>query len=287
MDMMNSGGFSLIKLLILMGVTATFGSVDQRRANLVPLDTFFGNNYKLEKTLSREQFTERNRAGVDYRERDTPIKQQWNGTCTAFGGVAGIENLLGGKVELSERDAWSRYHEYSVYSFVDALKGAYICDEKNWKQDAESMPIGCATNRYWGLTDVDYLGSDIDAALDALDAGSVVYLGLNTPEDMLACSSYINPETDFSDGGHAVLIVGYDPQQEHFIIKNSWGEECGDYGYQYLPFSVCQRKEGYCFMWDFQKAESIKPQYKYVTTCKRLWWTLWLKKKCTTKKVKI
>jgi C1A family cysteine protease len=39
-------------------------------------------------------------------------------------------------------------------------------------------------------------------------------------------------------GGHAVTAVGYDLEQEHFIVRNSWGVEWGDAGYFYMPFAV-------------------------------------------------
>lgn len=38
-------------------------------------------------------------------------------------------------------------------------------------------------------------------------------------------------------GGHALLLVGYDNEQEYFTFRNSWGEEWGDGGYGYLPYS--------------------------------------------------
>lgn len=37
-------------------------------------------------------------------------------------------------------------------------------------------------------------------------------------------------------GGHAMAIVGYDDDKEHFIIRNSWGKEWGDQGYTYFPY---------------------------------------------------
>ena len=37
-------------------------------------------------------------------------------------------------------------------------------------------------------------------------------------------------------GGHAMTIVGYDDNNEHFIIRNSWGSFWGDKGYCYFPY---------------------------------------------------
>lgn len=38
-------------------------------------------------------------------------------------------------------------------------------------------------------------------------------------------------------GGHAVFCVGYDDNQQHFIVRNSWGEEWGDEGHFYMPYA--------------------------------------------------
>ncbi|UJR17890.1 hypothetical protein I4U23_004789 [Adineta vaga] len=35
---------------------------------------------------------------------------------------------------------------------------------------------------------------------------------------------------------HTVVIVGYDRQTRHFIVRNSWGSNWGDRGYFYMPY---------------------------------------------------
>jgi len=40
------------------------------------------------------------------------------------------------------------------------------------------------------------------------------------------------------EGGHAMLIVGYDNPARVFIVRNSWGESWGDHGYCYIPYDV-------------------------------------------------
>ncbi len=39
-------------------------------------------------------------------------------------------------------------------------------------------------------------------------------------------------------GGHAMLLVGYDNPARVFIVRNSWGETWGDHGYCYIPYDV-------------------------------------------------
>lgn len=38
-------------------------------------------------------------------------------------------------------------------------------------------------------------------------------------------------------GAHAMLAVGYDDGHQHFIVRNSFGEEWGDNGYGYFPYT--------------------------------------------------
>lgn len=38
-------------------------------------------------------------------------------------------------------------------------------------------------------------------------------------------------------GGHAVLLVGYNDDEEYFIVKNSWGEGWGEGGYFRIDYS--------------------------------------------------
>lgn len=45
-----------------------------------------------------------------------------------------------------------------------------------------------------------------------------------------------NTQTETCQGGHAVLICGYDRNRRLFLVRNSWGEDWGDGGYFWLPF---------------------------------------------------
>lgn len=41
---------------------------------------------------------------------------------------------------------------------------------------------------------------------------------------------------DVMQGGHAMLACGYNDDTKMFVIRNSWGVNCGDRGYYYLPY---------------------------------------------------
>jgi hypothetical protein len=39
-------------------------------------------------------------------------------------------------------------------------------------------------------------------------------------------------------GGHSVVVVGYDEEEEFFIVKNSWGEDWGENGYFRISYNA-------------------------------------------------
>jgi len=58
-----------------------------------------------------------------------------------------------------------------------------------------------------------------------------------------AADGHIKPP-DANDtilGGHAVLAVGYNDNDNALIIRNSWGEDWGDHGYGYLDYEYISR----------------------------------------------
>ncbi|MGK5082137.1 C1 family peptidase [Bdellovibrionota bacterium FG-1] len=109
------------------------------------------------------------------------------------------------------------------------------------------------------LSRIPTLGS-VDEALAALNRGNPVYVGLRVPAGMGRHESVICSDSAWTKGGHAVAIVGYhlDPKIKsggYFIIKNSWGPQAGDQGYQYMSFDICQkevRPDMYCMFWEVQ-----------------------------------
>jgi len=200
---------------------------------------------------------------VDLRYRDTPVKEQHAPTCTAFGAAAAIENLLGGSTELSEQHIWSKYRRYSVYSAVNAITQTGAVEEEWWPQDTSNPRRGYLDQTWYRLANVTALEDDTTEALKALEAGYPVYIGMGVPKDMADGLAVIRPETKMTKGGHAVIIVGYRlddsvPGGGYFLIKNSWGTDNGENGYQWMPIGLCQRSGMYCVMWAFKAVSPEK-----------------------------
>lgn len=89
---------------------------------------------------------------------------------------------------------------------------------------------------------LDARGAPSASALEAtLSQGFCVEFGFSVPENFveLVGKTGVMPKitrgTRF-DGGHAVLLVGYDSQRRLFEVRNSWGEGWGDKGYFWMPY---------------------------------------------------
>jgi len=199
-------------------------------------------------------------SSADLRNRDSNIKDQVGPICTAYAGNAGVENLLGYKSpDFSEDYTFSLYGVYSVDEYANNVPGKNLALADMWPRGGKKQKPFATTNNK--LLKIDYLGDGEIAKMKAsLRAGHPVYLGLEVPADMASCLASVRPTTKVTSGGHAVLIVGYKDDASnpklgggYFTIKNSWSEGCGDHGYQYIPYSYCEKS--YCYMYEMSQAQ--------------------------------
>lgn len=270
----------------------------KRESNLIPDKVFLNDMPSQIKSFTREEITAADPDQVDLRYRDTKVKSQDNGKCTAFAGVAAMENMLNAsspRHELSAWHAWSFYRQYSSSAFIKAATKNRVGDEKDYPQYGKSK---ASLKPHALITKQTYISDDTTAMVKALGKGQVVYLAMKTPKSMLKCDKVISPYSAASSGGHALLISGYyldSDKKPVAIIKNSWGAKCGDNGYQYLPMSLCFKKGYYCSMWAIEEVNSnlaisnvdpvdVTPTPEIPKTkkvCRRVWYKPWVKV-CTT-----
>ena len=265
----------------------------ERELNLIPDEDFLKDVPSIPKEFTTDEIPTDAPYSVDLRYRDTPVKSQWNGTCTVFGGVASIENLMNrdGVIEgldLSEPHGWSHYKQYSSVAFLKAHTNV----EKNRIGDEVDYPkygkAGKNLTPHTMITKHTYVGDSPRAVVEALwKRENPLYLALKTPKQMLSCRDVISGGTH-ANGGHAVAIVGYKILDGRVlaIIKNSWGDDCGDNGYQYMDLALCRKKGFYCNIWEIEEVDTIgepKPNTdtsKFKQVCKRIWYKFG-KKECT------
>lgn len=202
---------------------------------------------------------------VDLRDNVTwpPVYDQgWLGSCVAHVVAAAIEyEQRRRKASKSLRFMPSRlFLYYGAREFIgmadvdsgcyirDALKVAYNVGaprETGWKYLIEKFTTKppkrmYTSGQYHKITEyrrVSNYVSEIKAALAdgyPVTAGVAVFNSFyNDPMGNIP-----HPGTnEYMEGGHAILLVGYDDTTQRFIFRNSWGEEWGDKGYGTIPYS--------------------------------------------------
>jgi C1A family cysteine protease len=264
-----------------------------RLSRLIPLNEFFPvdslKEFKAKKLEKGNPAMYAPRMEVDMREKDTAIKDQDNGKCTAFAGAAAMESTIGDKKVLSSWDAWVKYGVYSCDSFMKALSKSSnkICNEVYYPQYGKrSAKCGQTAHAYIG--DSTYLGNDINEIVRSLNEGHLVYFGMSTPNDTVKCKAVVNPRNGFANGGHAMVMVGYYtdtamPNEIVAIVRNSWGTDCGDNGYFYMPLSIIKKAGAYFGAWEIKKVVSDVnpvdpnpiPDDPKCIAWKRVWYAPW------------
>lgn len=204
---------------------------------------------------------------VDLRPYCSPIENQGSlGSCTGHGTVGAMEWLLNKLgipfVDLSRLFAYYIGRMPIFQTRVDS--GAFIRDvikmlakygvplESSWAY-VESRFADRPPNAVFReaacrkVTSYERLRG-LDEILDCLagpngDDGMPVVFGFDVPSDfmsdavaMTGLAPAITSKTQFV-GGHCVLAVGYDEDEQVLIFRNSWGEQWGFGGYGRLPFS--------------------------------------------------
>jgi len=198
----------------------------------------------------------------DLRQGCSPIEdQEALGSCTANALVGALEflELKAGAPFTDLSRLFVYYNERVIEATVDVDSGAYLRD--GIKTLAKQ---GVCTEESWPYVISDFTNEPTAACYQEA-VGHVIsdYHRLNTVDEMRAClnegfpfvfgfSVYAAFESkaveksgvldlpDYSreafKGGHAVLAVGYDDDEERFWVRNSWGKKWGQDGYFSMPY---------------------------------------------------
>ena len=194
----------------------------------------------------------------------SPVKDQKKcGSCWAFAMTAGLESnvllkrsALGGDVDLSEQVLVScsgigscnggtldadylqktglppeRYYPYT------ATDGDCASAQDGWEKEASK--IGS-----WGS--VPQKLASIKSALakyGPLPTAFYVYEDFKNYKS--GVYSYVSGK---KLGGHAVLLVGYNDDEQYFIVKNSWSGKWGEDGYFKIAYSEMDNKVNFGLM---------------------------------------
>ena len=201
---------------------------------------------------------------VDLRLFCSPIEDQETiGSCTAQALVANIE-LLRIKNENKPFEDLSRlflYYETRKLEFsinqdsgamlrtgIKALNNTGVCPESLWpyyvskfrKKPTPKCYEEAIKRRIVSYHRILSLGEMLNCLTEGYPFvfGFSMYSGF----DKVAKTGVAEmpKKSEYSNGGHAVMAVGFDKKKEVFIVRNSWGIKWGDKGYFTMPFEYLE-----------------------------------------------
>jgi len=283
----------------------------KKKRLLVDLNDFFPKSLREEeKGGFRVQEEACDIPNIDLRYCDTPIRRQIRGWCTAHSGAAWWENIICHQnknkkpAKLSTTDLFKQYNKYSSHALVNTWQKPEhkVCDEKYCPIKDNNTSEACKPKKHAYMGKILYLGRD-GAALckvySALKENQSIYLAMRVMDGLTRGHAVVPPGTLMTNGGHAMVIVGTKKDSEfcgggYAILKNSWGTQNGDSGYNYMPLCEFERSDGYAYFWKGTKAIStnIKPpncrwvKKKYKKCFPGKGWLCWFKW-TKTKRVKV
>lgn len=201
---------------------------------------------------------------LDLRRFDGPIESQFGGTCSAFATAAAMDNVLrqkGVNKQVSERHLWSTYGVYDAWYAVEAAKKYPLTEDQYWPVNGsrKSNYMDYASLRITQAREFEY---EWKPALQAMGRdGKPLVLAIQVPSDLANCRVDVRATSSRTSGQHVIEAVGYQLDDSvagggYFIVKNSWGTDCGEKGYHYYPFQLCERSDLYCYAIEVIDVES-------------------------------
>ena len=199
---------------------------------------------------------------VDLRSQCPPVYDQGQlGSCTgnAIAGAIEFERLKQKLKDFVPSRLFIYYNERALEGTVASDAGAQIRDgmkvvakqgappESDWPYDitkfSEKPPAIAFTdggkNRVTSYQRVNRILNQFKGCLASgypFVLGFTVYDAFESAQVAQTGQLQMPQPGEAVQGGHAVLAVGYDDQQQVFIIRNSWGPDWGMKGYFTMPY---------------------------------------------------
>jgi hypothetical protein len=237
------------------GLQLSKGVLETPKPFYLPIDQIIPKKKRLAVKMIKEMGDAGPDRIVDFSNFDGPIITQYRGDCTAQGLSNTADNILRRNSYdlpdlVSQESLWDRYRVYSAEAAVKAWSSAYAKRESAWPFGKASWVLPEEKSRY-RLAEIVDLDTDYYAALKAIDDGFPVYVAASVSQGMASCYKEIGPNSKPTSGGHAFQLAGARVKDGKisFLVHQTWGLGCGDYGYQWMPASTCDVSGAYCAFW--------------------------------------
>jgi hypothetical protein len=201
---------------------------------------------------------------IDMRPEMPPVENQLEvGSCTANAVVGALEYARAKEqlkhIELSRlfvyynarklHDTTQEDSGCAIQMALAALMVDGVCEERMWPYDAalvKEKPTNAALMNATKYEAIEFARVDFpDNVFQALLKGLPVIFSTFLPDICYEAAWAGQPapvlkecKQDMMGGCHAMLLVGYNMDTRHFIVRNSWGPEFGDGGYFLVPFET-------------------------------------------------
>jgi hypothetical protein len=209
---------------------------------------------------------------VDLRPYCTPVENQLNvGSCAANAMVGAVEYQLriatGQTINLSRLFVYYNARQLAnkqaddCGTFITHVMASMLahgaCLEETWPYIEANWPLKPPQVCYNEAMSLSIGQSQLQRgiqyarvphgpyALTAVAAGIPIVFGASLPDAFFKAAdrtgrmpSIREAGTPSSDGGHAMLIVGFSLADNSWIVRNSWGPDWGDQGHFRVPFDT-------------------------------------------------
>lgn len=225
---------------------------------------------------------------LDLRHWCSPVEDQGQaGSCVGNGTVGALEflQIRNGRPFVDLSRLFVYYNARLETQDTDKDEGTYIrlafatltslgtCTEKTWPYDLNNLFIRPSWNSYreaypHKITSYYRIAPTsgqelVDAIKQALQAQHPVVFGMTVDQDYMNLGSdgmvAMPKATRQNSGGHCQVIVGYDDNQQRWIVRNSWGPYWGDKGYAYVPYAYLDASDANDFWVPYLAANGGTP----------------------------
>ena len=205
---------------------------------------------------------------VDLRKLFSPVRSQGElGACTAFSASSIFEYILNSHKESSSCILSPRFLYYNVcdknidgtpidngssyLKIIQSLGEHGICYEELCpytsdfgEEPSEAAKSDALTRLVTQAMNVKLVHTDITSALTEgypVAISLKLYSSFHQPvKGFVFRPSEVELNSGDFEGWHAMVICGYSEKEKVYIVRNSWGDDFGDNGYCYIPFSYIE-----------------------------------------------